>query len=845
MSISPALAALSQYPQFILRRGKTPVSPSGDNIDPHTAGNWMSYERAASLAVNGLELGFVFTSRDPFFFVDLDKCLEGNVWSSNALNMLSHFPGAAVEVSCSGNGLHIIGKYSGGEPAHKCKNVGLKMELYTSLRYVALTQDRVLGDCATVCDVGLTSIIPACFPPEDSSDGGEWRDEPIPEWNGITDDEGLIEKACNSSSGAGIFGGKCSFRDLWECNEDALGSSYPDSTGVRGFDCSSADAALAQRLAFWTGNNHERIERLMKQSGLVRDKYEREDYLPRTITSAVSRQTQVYGERAVVAEGLPALASKSDSQRLFAEQVRASHLTKCAGDEDTKNRLSEDRAPLNTASFWLTNQTAPLEDLLSISTPIESAGPRQVLAAQRINGVQYLSADMQIEHFSGCIYVQNLHRILVSSGALLKSEQFNVTYGGYLFQLDETGNKTTRKAWDAFTESQCVRFPKVEGTSFRPGRPSQEITIEEGAHVVNTYTELNPPQAEGDPAPFLTHLEKVLPVAHDRAILLAYMSACVQHKGVKFQWAPLLQGVEGNGKTLFTRCVAAAIGRRYTHYPKAMELDSKFNGWLMNKLFIGVEDIYTAHRQEIIETLKPMITGGDGIEIQLKGADQITVDVCANFMLNSNHRDAIKKTENDRRFAVFYTAQQTAADIKSAGMHGDYFPKLYEWLNTDGYKIVSKFLHDYEIPEALNPATLCHRAPETSSTAEVIEYSLSNVDQLVLESIGEGKLGFCGGWVSSIALNRLLTDSRIKLPPNKRREMMNRIGYDWHPNLDRGRVNNHITVDAGKPRLFIKEGHLARELSSASEIGKAYEQAQNETATGGAASVAATSVFSS
>lgn len=835
MSIVPAFKELARYNQFILWRiigaDKIPMSPAGHKIDPHTPTNWMTYERAEVLAVNGLEIGFVFTSGDPFFFVDLDKCREGDHWSKNALAMLGHFPGAAVEVSCSGNGLHIIGQYSGAEPVHKCKNKALKMELYTSKRFVALTQERSAGDCARVCDTGLAAIIPTCFPVDVvTGNGVEWRDEPVDSWNGVTDDAELIEKACNSSSGASAFGGGCSFRDLWENNEDALAAAYPDSSGLRAYDASSADGALAQRLAFWTGNNHERIQRLMMQSALTRDKWDREDYLPRTISGAVSRQSTVYGERAVVVEGLPGLACTSDSQRLFAEQVRAGQLAKCA-TEAQRLELSEDRAPLNTATFWLDNQGSTPEELRSKSEPIATAGPLQVLTAERVNGIQYLNADMQIEHFQGCVYIQNLHSILTPAGALLESGRFNAAYGGYSFQMDDTGAKTTRKAWDVFTESQCVRFPKVETTAFKPGRPSGEITVADGLSAVNTYVELDIERIDGDLTPFLTQLKKILPVEHDREIFLAYMAACVQHKGVKFQWAPLLQGVEGNGKTFFTYCVAAAVGRRYTHYPKAMDIDNKFNGWLMNKLFIGIEDVYTGHRTEIIETLKPMITSSEGLEIQKKGFDQITFDVCANFMLNSNHMDAIKKTGNDRRFAFFYSPQQCAADLDKSGMGGDYFPKLWAWLKKDGYAIVSKFLHEYDIPDALNPAKLCHRAPETSSTKEAVQYSLGNVDQLIMEAIGEDRVGFCGGWISSMAVDRILLENRIKLSHNKRKEMIISLGYGWHPGLDKGRANNRIEIDAGKPRLFIKEGHLARELTNASEISKSYEAAQTKIST--------------
>ena len=47
-----------------------------------------------------------------------------------------------------------------------------------------------------------------------------------------------------SSSAASTFGNRASFADLWTANAEALGRAYPES-GDRGYDASSADAALA------------------------------------------------------------------------------------------------------------------------------------------------------------------------------------------------------------------------------------------------------------------------------------------------------------------------------------------------------------------------------------------------------------------------------------------------------------------------------------------------------------------------------------------------------------------------------------------------------------------------
>ena len=57
---------------------------------------------------------------------------------------------------------------------------------------------------------------------------------------------------------------------------------------------SEADFALAGSLAFWCGPDPERIERLMRQSGLTRPKWERGGYLARTIANALKDRTEFY-----------------------------------------------------------------------------------------------------------------------------------------------------------------------------------------------------------------------------------------------------------------------------------------------------------------------------------------------------------------------------------------------------------------------------------------------------------------------------------------------------------------------------------------------------------------------
>jgi hypothetical protein len=100
--------------------------------------------------------------------------------------------------------------------------------------------------------------------------------------------------------------------------------------------------------------------------------------------------------------------------------------------------------------------------------------------------------------------------------------------------------------------------------------------------------------------------------------------------------------------------------------------------------------------------------------------------------------------------------------------------------------------------------------------------SLGSIEQEIIEAIEEGRQGFAGGWVSSVAIDRLLRNMRParSLARKRRREVI-------HPGLRDGRVNNPILIDDGKkPKLFIKCGHPSVTVRDAASVALEYQRAQ-------------------
>lgn len=785
-----ALAPLAAYRQFVLCRftpdpekpGKTIKMPvhavTLDEVNAHDPAVWLdaptAMARAAELGGQpvpggaGWGVGFVFTANDPFWTIDADACLQPDgQWSPIVQELCAALPGAAVEISQSGRGLHMIGTGDAGptELRRKKDYTNKLFDLYTEGRFVALTGTAAQGSAATNCTPGLQMLVEKHLrrrgAVDDAPDG--WTTAPDPTWNGPKDDDELLRRMLRSQSAHAAFGGKATFADLWERNVEVLARTYPPDPNNPGdpYNGSVADRALAQMLSFWTGRDCERIKRLMLRSGLVREKWKkRESYLDDTILSAVRVQTE-----------------------------------------------------------WLTDKT--------VESPVAVPATASAPAPKLNEGGTYVSVADQLGMFSGCVYVGDQHRILVPGGHLVKKEVFDVRYGGYTFPMDNSNEmRPTRSAWEAFTQSQAYRAPRADSTCFRPDLPPGAIVDEHDFTRVNVFWPIKVERKVGDAGPFLRHLHKLLPNDRDRAIMLAYMCAVVQYQGYKIKWTPLIQGVEGNGKSFLSLCVEAAVGKRYTHWPRADQITEKFNSWLFDKIFIGVEDIFVPEsQQEVIEVLKPMITG-ESLAKRAMQTDQVNANVVCNFILNSNHKGAIKKTRNDRRFAVLYCAQQQESDLDRDGMRGTYMQDLYNWARDGGYAIVAELLHTMPIPHEFDPKGECQRAPITSSTEEAIGASRSSIEQEILEAIEQGAPGFAGGWISSIALATLLQEKRRSLSPNRQRETLITLGYDWHPGLTNGRVDNVVHPDGKKPKLYIRAGHPMTALVGSSAIGAAYSAAQ-------------------
>jgi primase-polymerase (primpol)-like protein len=201
-------------------------------------------------------IGFVLTSDLGIVGIDLDHCVEGNKiepWARKIVDAMNTY----TEVSPSGTGIRMF-VYGDIPKALKRDNI----ELYKHVRFLTVTGNRVAG-CSTIVEErkgDIQYLYEAFKKPEVQRTRRERRD-----FDAVSDDR-LVQLISDSKQGT-------KFRSLMGGDGSRYGSG------------SEADMALCCILCWWTGDDRQ-VESIMRGSELYREKYDRPDYLQRTIESA-------------------------------------------------------------------------------------------------------------------------------------------------------------------------------------------------------------------------------------------------------------------------------------------------------------------------------------------------------------------------------------------------------------------------------------------------------------------------------------------------------------------------------------------------------------------------------
>lgn len=284
--------------QWVLHKKKVPYSINGYRASPTKPTTWASYEDVKNMLQKYPSkydgIGFVFTESDDYVGIDLDYGIDESI-REDIINTLDSY----TEISPSGKGYHIIVKGKKTAEANRKDH----LEIYDHARYFTITGNIVNGKdkieerqeaLDLVCEKYLSK-------PQETAGQEDTAANSL-------DDDKLIDMAKKAKNGA-------NFKRLMD----------GDTTGYQSE--SEADLALCGMLAFWTGKLPTQMDRIFRNSGLYRGKWDEKrglkTYGQMTIEQAIKGCNDVYNIHGFVIDGangklyLPDFREKNNGEKTF------------------------------------------------------------------------------------------------------------------------------------------------------------------------------------------------------------------------------------------------------------------------------------------------------------------------------------------------------------------------------------------------------------------------------------------------------------------------------------------------------------------------------------------------
>lgn len=262
---------------------KKPVNPkTGGLAQSNNPDTWSDFETAVRQSGKYSGIGFMF-SNSPFFGVDLDDMPNDiqDYQNGGTDNIISEFVNTLqsyTEFSQSKTGVHIICKGTLPEGRRKAKNDSGGFEMYENGRFFVVT-----GNYCS--EYGYINDCTESVKPLHSKYLGKTA-EPKPNRQNITVNlnsvDDIVRAACSAKNGS-------LFKALYSGDFSAYASQ------------SEADMAFCNMLAFWCGCDAEKMDAIFRQSGLMRDKWDRKQsgttYGVITLQKAISGCSQTYNPK--------------------------------------------------------------------------------------------------------------------------------------------------------------------------------------------------------------------------------------------------------------------------------------------------------------------------------------------------------------------------------------------------------------------------------------------------------------------------------------------------------------------------------------------------------------------
>lgn len=678
-----------------------------NHTDPKT---WSTYEKAiralarADSTFDGI--GIVFSADDDLIGVDVDHIIGHPI----STQILDKFAGTYCERSPSGK-LHAL---CYGKIERSRRQGKTQVEVYDKTRFFTVTGDYLDASSRNVTtqQSELEWLIKTFIP--DDKPAHQVR----PAQRGYIPASGdIIDMAC-SADGTG----------------DKFAAIYGGNWKPYFASQSEADLYLCSRLAFWTGNNPDEIDRLFRGSGLSRGKWvDRDDYREETINKAVSECRETYsGGRERARHGTNGGShgngkdSGSSPPRSYDQETGDVHREIAGGEPLESQEASEDATEAdssdddNTPKAIVSARRAALNGdskevaVRRIQRQWSDINARSIVddawawVAARSTG-QRIKYDGSLRRVVDICQMNAQYALLTTaenpacvilreSAMPISREDFHLRNAASIVVtgVKDSGEavvKDAAKHW--MTSDDKHRYKRVVFTSKKVNDPE----------VMNLFTGFGVEPRHGDWSRIRLHIHEVICAGNTHTLnhflnLVAWQS---QNIGLPSRIIPTLvqEKQQVGGKNIILEDVFLKMYGRAGRMTSNMDdVIGTFNSGIRGKAYVFLDEALFAGDHSGADRIKSLATLKT-LTVNEKNIPKVAIPSGLNLWLTSNHEIPVKVEEHDARYWFLQPSDHRKGDR-------DYFSALLKEINSGGVEAflysmlmerdVNDFMPHYDIP---------------------------------------------------------------------------------------------------------------------------------------------------
>jgi len=188
---------------------------------------------------------------------------------------------------------------------------------------------------------------------------------------------------------------------------------------------------------------------------------------------------------------------------------------------------------------------------------------------------------------------------------------------------------------------------------------------------------------------------------------LDWWSFQIQNPGVKIRYAMILHSTYFQvGKGSIWRAMKLTFGSSNAKEIDVGQAIDKSKGYLTNSQLVLIDEMQSAgdfnEKMKLLNHLKRIITE-ENISSRALFVDYKIVQSCTNYILFTNHKDALSLPPNEVRYWVFMSDRER--------MNNEFYKEYHKWLDDGGAKAILHELKNRKISESFEPKGIAPHTP--------------------------------------------------------------------------------------------------------------------------------------